>query len=453
MNDKHRIWLAIIIFAIVLVGAWLVSARSTLAAVCTNTEIFEIPLTDLGTGTYFGYGGGLYSGGTNMRSLDWESRGLTAAANVFPRSSTGTRDDTNGKIVIMSVGMSNAAQEFGGGPELDKGGSLPDSFEGQATALSNLNPKIVFVNGAQHGMTANVIIPGGTRHDTYWNEVGSRLATAGVTAAQVQVVWLKQANPCPGEPEGSCGGLPPVPGGFPTYATTLKDHMKQIISSDLVTKYPNLQQVFVSSRIYGGYSPDPGNRKLNPEPYAYESGFSVKWLVDDYINQPLARPWIDWGPYFWADGLTPRASDGLIWTCADVQNPDHGNDGVHPSTTGIHKAGGMLVDFFMSDVTTRSWFLTGIPPFPSPSSILPPPSVFPSVSPSPRPSASIIPSPGISPRPSSSTYPRPSPSSGGGSQNVFDIGLNEIIGLECNGGRFVLVNKSDTSVTVKCERR
>ena len=63
---------------------------------------------------------------------------------------------------------------------------------------------------------------------------------------------------------------------------------------------------------------------MNPEPYAYESGFSMKWLIEAQINQmetgvidPDAgdldydsgvAPWLAWGTYLWADGT--RASRG-----------------------------------------------------------------------------------------------------------------------------------------------
>ena len=66
-------------------------------------------------------------------------------------------------------------------------------------------------------------------------------------------------------------------------------------------------------------------RFLSPRLYlpAWEdSAFSVRWLIQEQIkgsaelnSDPkkgkIVAPLLLWGPYLWADGITPRKSDGL----------------------------------------------------------------------------------------------------------------------------------------------
>ncbi|HXF99850.1 MAG TPA: T9SS type A sorting domain-containing protein, partial [Bacteroidota bacterium] len=144
--------------------------------------------------------------------------------------------------------------------------------------------------------------------------------------------------------------------GFPRHAQIL-DSQFVLIARILKQFYPNIRLAYWSSRIYGGYA----TTTLNPEPYAYESGFAVKWTITRQINgdtalryadpQPRA-PWLAWGPYLWADGLVPR-SDSLIWLCDDFVPSDR----THPSTSGRMKVAQMLLRFFKNDSTTRRWFL------------------------------------------------------------------------------------------------
>jgi lysophospholipase L1-like esterase len=61
-----------------------------------------------------------------------------------------------------------------------------------------------------------------------------------------------------------------------------------------------------------------------------------------------------WGPYLWADGTTPRKSDGLVW-----ERKDLGGDGTHPSDSGRQKVAELLLKFFTSDAGAKSWFMKG----------------------------------------------------------------------------------------------
>ena len=66
----------------------------------------------------------------------------------------------------------------------------------------------------------------------------------------------------------------------------------------------------------------------------------------------MQSPLLLWGPYFWADGVTPRKSDGLIW-----EQKDFGNDGTHPSDSGRQKVAEMLLKFCKTDPLAQSWFV------------------------------------------------------------------------------------------------
>jgi len=303
-----------------------------------------VPLIDMGTGTYFGFEGGLYPSNQMPRSHLRE--GLRRMTRVRPLDGKG-RSAQDGKIVMVSIGMSNTMQVFCG---RNTGTCVPWSFVGKAEADPAVDKKsLVLVNGARSGQTADAWVS--PQSETYGLILDRQLTPRGLTEQQVQVAWVLLANRRP------TVGLP----NQAADAFRLEEQLGDVVRA-LKVRYPNLQQVFLSSRIYGGYAVDG----LNPEPYAYESGFSVKWLIEAQIRQmngglpdPRAgnlnyrtvAPWIAWGPYTWADGLNPR-SDGLTWQPADFER-----DGTHPSRNGEEKAGALLMDFFKNDSMTRCWFL------------------------------------------------------------------------------------------------
>lgn len=275
---------------------------------CTRTSVGLTPISDLRGGTYRGQGGGLYPDGSNVRPGSHEAEGLARAHSLVPVDREG-RADPGGRIVLVSIGMSNTTQEF-------------SAFKAMADADPLRNPRVAVVDGAQGGQTAQLWSSPGC---PCWTTLGDRLAAAGVTPAQVAVAWIKEADAGPTS-------------GWPAYATTLKDELAAILSIASV-RFPNLRLIYLSSRIYAGYA----TSALNPEPYAYESGFAVKWLIEGQIRGVAGLayapnggaggvPWIAWGPYLWADGLTPR-SDGLTWSCGDLSP----SDGTHPSASGQRK--------------------------------------------------------------------------------------------------------------------
>lgn len=284
------------------------------AADCARTSTGLQPIPDLGTGAYKGVQGGLYPGGANTPPAAYATEGRRAAAEIVPRSASG-QADPSGKVVLLSIGMSNTTQEFSQFVRLTHSDAVRDT-------------DVVLVDGAQGGQDARVWADPKQRA---WVEVEARLTKAGLTAAQVQAVWLKQAMARPS-------------GDFAASSAMLEAALVKIVEN-AKARYPNLAQVFLSPRTYAGYAVT----ELNPEPYAYESGFAVKRLVERSVHDPGARPWLGWGPYLWADGTKARA-DGLTWACADTQS-----DGVHPSPSGQAKVAQQLQAFFNgSEFTT--WY-------------------------------------------------------------------------------------------------
>src|SRR5258706_3168916 len=72
-----------------------------------------IPLVDLGAGTYSGFQGALYPGGSNTPPAGHLNAALQKASEIVPRNAAGA-PDPNGLIVMIAVGMSHTTHEFGG---------------------------------------------------------------------------------------------------------------------------------------------------------------------------------------------------------------------------------------------------------------------------------------------------------------------------------------------------
>ena len=288
-----------------------------------------VPLCDLGSAKYKGENGGLYGGGKNEPPPAHAKAAEKELAKIRPLDANG-KPAEDGKVVLLSVGMSNTTMEY-------------SRFKQLADADPEKSPQLVIVDGAQGGQAAAqwLVAP----EARVWQTVDERLKTAGITAQQVQVVWLKQANIRPTEE-------------FPEHAKKLQADVAEGLRR-LKAKFPNLRIAYLSSRIYAGYA----TTQLNPEPFSYEGAFAMRWLIQAQIkgepelNYDAARgtvkaPLLLWGPYLWADGMKAR-SDGLTWTREDLG----ARDGTHPSQAGRQKVAEQLLKFCKTDPLARSWFL------------------------------------------------------------------------------------------------
>jgi hypothetical protein len=289
------------------------------------------PLNELRNARYKGEDGGLYGGGQNVAPPAHAAAARRLAAEVRPRDASGQPAD-DGKIGLISVGMSNTTQEF-------------SRFLALANADAAKSPRVVLVDCAQGGQTA---MRWADPAAALWSQVDQRLRAAGVTALQVQVAWVKHAEAGPAQY-----------GEFPHHARQLQGNIARSLAL-LKERFPNLRLAYLSSRIYAGYA----TTGLNPEPYAYESAFAVRWLIREQLEGraelngdpaqgPVRVPLLLWGPYLWADGSRARAGDGLSYLREDLSP----QDGTHPSELGRRKVAEQLLTFFKTDATARTWFL------------------------------------------------------------------------------------------------
>ena len=311
------------------------------ASNCAGTSTGRIPLNDLGVGFYQGVQGGLYAGGANQRPLAHNAAGVAIANSIGPLDTLGN-PSAAGNVVFISIGMSNCTQEF-------------SAFVPKANADPVRKANVRAIDCAMGGQTASILAQPTA---AYWDTVFTRLRGRGSSPRQPQVVWLKDANAGP-------------TGGFAVNRDTLAAQFFRILQI-IKTKLPSVKLCYMTSRIYAGYA----STSLNPEPYAYENGFAVKQVIlrqiggDPGLNYDpaqgaVAAPWVAWGPYVWADGLTPR-SDGLTWACSELTT-----DGTHPSTTGRNKVADSLLAFVRVDETTAPWYAIGplVAPPPPPSAL------------------------------------------------------------------------------------
>lgn len=307
---------------------------------CDHTSTGNLPITEIGPGFFMGYQGGLYPGGSNSMPLTHLTAGKNIGNSIKPLNADGMVDFDNGKIVFVAFGASTAGNTF-------------NTFKSTVNSTPDIyNPCLKFVNLCLGGKGLESMIP--PHNNLLWAYIADTLMVeSDITASQVQVAWIKTASKDDSIPE------------FPMQADSLYDKFIPTIQR-MKENFPNLKILYMSSHAYGGYAGEfSDNADLAGEPAAYYGGFAVKWVIEDQIegspelkfSGPSANsPWIGWGPYYWADGIIPRAEDGLNWICSDYE-PDGG--GFHLSEEGKLKESEMLIDFLYNHPSSKKWFRNG----------------------------------------------------------------------------------------------
>jgi hypothetical protein len=309
-----------------------------------------VPLNDLGGGFYKWeiLPGGLYEDGSNIMAADHFAAGLAAASKIQPLDADGN-PSANGKIVFLAAGFGETARIMASFLDIAKNDRRIDAAH------------LVLVNGARDGADYRVWAERPDGVPRYDIVTATALTPAGVTPKQVQVAWVQMITDRTGEPLGIANAD----------AYRLKMHIAETLR-EMKRQYPNLRIAYLSSRVYGGYS----QSGFNPEPFAYETGFSSRFVVIAQMEQARMEnpqwqfdphaglldyrqdvaPWVAWGPYLWANGATPR-SDGLAWLRGDFEA-----DGETLSPSGAVKGAKLLFDFLLNEPTAKAWLLSGWQP-------------------------------------------------------------------------------------------
>ena len=233
-----------------------------------------------------------------------------------------------------------------------------------------------------------------------WVRVNEDLQRNGFSEYQVQAVFIKDSNTSPHCDlkhafwDSTCTQTPPV---HPELLSPIDTYQAEQYLGDILRylkccklnpdgsssgnpRYPNLKQVFSTSRIYGGWANGNSNGCINPEPFAYELAFTVQRVIVQQINQTngitspsdpysgqldhTVAPWFDWAPYLWAAGINKSPGNQLNWcdystrglpeciatgTPGDVrfgdQDPNYAiyfGDQIHPTGWGTLKVANQL---------------------------------------------------------------------------------------------------------------
>ena len=258
-----------------------------------------IPLPQLGSDTYLGMQGGLYSNGANNPPTSYVIDQIQPAYNIL-------ENDTH--IVVLCLGMSNLTHTC-------------DALINKMAIDMSINSAVKMVNGGQPGRAQQAWDGDISTTDGVWANANKRLTQAGETPETVDIIIYFNAWAYPNEPD------------FEAYVQTMHDSLT-ITMDNISTLYANTQLIYIDSREYAGYTVTD----LNPDPWAYWDGFAFKRLVEDRINNVQSEPPLLWAAYQYDP----------TWPNSYFKE----NDGTHLSDAGLDAASQLWLNFFK----TEPWF-------------------------------------------------------------------------------------------------
>lgn len=279
----------------------------------------SIPLPQLLGSSYLGEPGGLYP-----ESNEPPAGYLDEAVSSLEQDS---------QIVLLCLGMS-AMQNM-------CSGYINGSYPG-------VTPGLIAINGAigskqQNWESASHFV---------WDRGVQMLTQQGLNESQVDIVIYH--NTFGGESRP-----------FPEWVLAENGLRASLqITMDIIAeRYPNTKLILVTSRYHAFYAP-PDSK--SPEPWAYESAWAYKYLIEDRINCAVdCGPPVAWFAYLW-DSSWPQS-----W---------YVSDGIHLSNEGRAAAGAIWDNFLRTSPYTTSWYLSGPAPTATPTAV---PGVTPTATPFP----------------------------------------------------------------------
>lgn len=305
------------------------AASSTNAIRAAMSDTIKIPLIDMGTQTYMSYRGGLYPDGSNNASGQYAADLHAFAASIVPLDSLGRVNTRKGKIGFIGIGASTCAIMMNALTAKTVNNPLTNSYLKMATCTDG-------------GASVNEIM---NPADLYWQTENSKLKQSGLSAKQVQVIYM--------ETDDSTRGTE-----FPGRPLLSKDFYAQAMRLFKV-KFPNVKIVYLIGRTTTFIPPKPKGKNINSEPIPYYNGWACKFLIQDQINGAAGlvykganavAPMVTWGWYEWADGTTIPRSDGFVWLASETK------DGLHANDAGADVLSDYFQNFLLTDSTAKIWY-------------------------------------------------------------------------------------------------
>lgn len=292
-----------------------------------RTDTAKIPLNDLGTGTFNGYVGGLYPGGSNEASNGYAYDLDSICKTILPIDTFGNVSSA-GKIVFISLGGSTGGHNMR---------TLKDKTEGNPLT----NPKLLLLN-CDNGKKTASLNSQMNPNDPYWNHV-TQILNGGSHSSyrQVQVIYVEADDSTKKKAT------------FPDRALMVKQDLQQCFRV-YKQKFPNLKVVYLLARTRTF-----GNQQLfNREPAPYYFGWACKWAIEDqikgvsgteYKGSQAVSPLVTWGFYQWADSL-PRKTDNFYWRQSETK------DGLHANDEGGDTLATRFQNFLLTDKYANTWY-------------------------------------------------------------------------------------------------